>query len=177
MPDLIGKYYVDKAFPGSSKQIAVDMIQNIKQAFNDRLPALDWMDGETASAARVKLQAFTDQIGYTDKWQSYLPLADKLNPATYFYNIIEFNKLNFDIIIKRLYKPVDKTIWQMVRMIYRLYSSTERCSCCVTAHIVATITCIRLLTCSDSLYELHCIVFRLIAIASKTTTKHSLHQQ
>ena len=58
MGDLIGRYYVQAAFGGSSKQTAMQMIKLIKQAFADRLPQLDWMDDETVKAAKTKLGQF-----------------------------------------------------------------------------------------------------------------------
>ena len=41
--DAVGKAYVDKYFPASSKAAIQDMVDNIKAAFATRVEALDWM--------------------------------------------------------------------------------------------------------------------------------------
>ena len=59
------------------------------------------------------MDSFTDQIGFPDKWQSYDSVANALKADTYFTNLLALNAVNYDIVIARLDKPVDKTIWQM----------------------------------------------------------------
>ena len=40
--EAIGKLYVDENFPPEAKQKALDMVNNIKLAFEDRLKTLEW---------------------------------------------------------------------------------------------------------------------------------------
>lgn len=67
----IGKTYVDKHFPASSKAKMTDLVENLRQALEERITGLDWMGTETKVNARAKLAAFVPKIGYPDKWQSF----------------------------------------------------------------------------------------------------------
>lgn len=44
---LLGEYFVDIAFPGSSKQMASEMIQMIEEMMHDNLESISWMDNVT----------------------------------------------------------------------------------------------------------------------------------
>lgn len=67
----IGKTYVDKYFPASSKAQMSDLIENLRTALGERIENLDWMGGETKVNAQAKLASFRPKIGYPDKWQSF----------------------------------------------------------------------------------------------------------
>ena len=45
---------------------ALEMIHNIRQAFNDLLVENEWMDMETRAVAREKANAIKERIGYPD---------------------------------------------------------------------------------------------------------------
>ena len=113
MSDLIGRYYVEQAFPGTSKSIAIQMIQYIKSAFSNRLPELSWMDEITVQKARDKLSQVYDQIGYTDHWYTYDSVGNKLSDHTYYNNILVLNQYNYQLEINKLDHPVDKSDWEM----------------------------------------------------------------
>jgi endothelin-converting enzyme/putative endopeptidase len=61
---ILGKAFVDRNFPGDSKQISLEMIQRVENAFAARLPELSWMDDATRQRALEKLHAVRNQIGY-----------------------------------------------------------------------------------------------------------------
>lgn len=69
--DLLGQAYVQKAFSGDSKPIALDMISRIEAAFVAGLPNLDWMDAETRARAAEKAGSITNKIGYPDTFRTY----------------------------------------------------------------------------------------------------------
>ncbi|MBY6223666.1 M13 family metallopeptidase [Ferrimonas balearica] len=74
----IGKVYVAKYFPESSKQQMSELVENLRTALGQRIDQLDWMGEETKVNARAKLAAFNPKIGYPDVWQSFdgLELSD-----------------------------------------------------------------------------------------------------
>ncbi|KAK4057153.1 hypothetical protein OIO90_001648 [Microbotryomycetes sp. JL221] len=61
---LVGRYYVQQAFGGDSKEYAEAIIEATIQAFKDRLPDLHWLDEKTRKYAEVKASAITHKIGY-----------------------------------------------------------------------------------------------------------------
>ena len=71
MPEYVGQPYVERAFPGESKQAAIDLVDAIFASMDDRLGKLDWMTATTQAAARDKLKKLARMIGYPDKWMTY----------------------------------------------------------------------------------------------------------
>ncbi|OUL56575.1 M13 family metallopeptidase [Pseudoalteromonas ulvae] len=67
----IGKVYVSRYFPESSKQQMSELVENLRTALGERIDNLDWMGDETKVNARAKLAAFVPKIGYPDEWQSF----------------------------------------------------------------------------------------------------------
>ncbi len=67
----IGKIYVARYFPESSKQQMSELVENLRTALGARIDNLEWMGDETKVNARAKLAAFVPKIGYPDVWQSY----------------------------------------------------------------------------------------------------------
>jgi len=64
--ELLGHYYVSRAFPPHSKAMVNDMVERVAAAFAERLP--DWLDSETREEALAKLAALVPMIGYPDRW-------------------------------------------------------------------------------------------------------------
>ncbi len=71
MGEAIGKAYVEKHFPPSSKAAMVTLVGNLRAALASKLKTLAWMSPATRKAALAKLDAFTVKIGYPDKWKDY----------------------------------------------------------------------------------------------------------
>lgn len=67
----IGKIYVDRYFPESSKTQMAELVENLRTALSQRVETLDWMGEETKKEAQAKLAAFNPKIGYPDVWQSF----------------------------------------------------------------------------------------------------------
>lgn len=113
--EALGKLYVEKKFPAEAKAKAQDMIKNVMLAFENRINRLPWMAKSTRANAINKLRKLNVKIGYPDKWKDYSALAIK-SPAeggTFFDNMRNASKWNFDEEIEKLHKPVDKTEWHM----------------------------------------------------------------
>jgi putative endopeptidase len=109
--EAVGKLYVDKHFPASSKAEVSTMVKNIIAAFDKRINALDWMDPATRKEAKAKLDALKVGIGYPDKWRSYSGLVVKKDDA--FGNAQRAAKFDSDQKIAKLGKAVDRGEWVM----------------------------------------------------------------
>jgi len=121
--EAIGKLYVDDAFPPEAKKKALEMVENIKMAFADRINSLDWMSDSTKKSALHKLSTFTVKIGYPDKWKDYSKLNIEKAPekASYFANALEASRFQVREQIEKLGKPVDKTEWEMTPQTVNAY--------------------------------------------------------
>ncbi len=117
--EALGELYVAKYFPPSSKKRMVQLVNNLKLAFADRIEKLDWMSDTTKVKAIAKLKAITVKIGYPDKWKDY----SKLNivPDNYFKNITSASEFAFNFNRNKVGKPVDKSEWGMTPQMVNAY--------------------------------------------------------
>jgi len=67
----IGKVYVARYFPESSKAQMADLVENLRTALGQRIDGLTWMSDDTKVNAHAKLAAFNPKIGYPDVWQEF----------------------------------------------------------------------------------------------------------
>ncbi|MGO2131077.1 MAG: M13 family metallopeptidase, partial [Pseudoalteromonas prydzensis] len=107
----IGKVYVARYFPESSKQQMSELVENLRTALGERIDNLDWMGAETKVNARAKLAAFVPKIGYPDVWQSFDGLTISNNDLmANIKNTREF--FQADSVAKELEKT-DRNRWGM----------------------------------------------------------------
>ena len=107
----IGKVYVERYFPESSKAQMAELVENLRKALGERIDGLDWMGEETKVNAKAKLAAFNPKIGYPDVWQSLDGLTiDKSNLVGNVHNMRQFFRA--DDVAKELQKT-DRNRWGM----------------------------------------------------------------
>ncbi|XP_071945743.1 endothelin-converting enzyme homolog isoform X2 [Antedon mediterranea] len=114
-----GAMFVDAAFKGGdSKKTAKVMVEEIREAFKNNLPDLDWMDDETRKAASEKAEAVVDLIGFPEFIMDdnkldlyYINLT--INSTQYFQNHLRVLKENEEEMLRSLRQPVSKKEWLM----------------------------------------------------------------
>lgn len=113
--EAIGKVYVAETFPPEAKASAEEMVANLMKAFDQRIKDLPWMSDSTKVQALKKLNNMTVKIGYTNKWRDYseLEVASSGEFYSYFENMENAWKWQFDETIKDVGEPVDKERWGM----------------------------------------------------------------
>lgn len=134
--EAIGKLYVEKYFPESSKQRMLDLVHNLQTALAERIDEALWMEQATKDQAKDKLSNFIIKIGYPDKWRDYsgleidpsLSLYDNLTRVTAF--------LTKDYIDRKVNKPVDKSEWQMTPQTVNAYYNPTTNEICFPAAIL-----------------------------------------
>jgi putative endopeptidase len=119
MGEAIGKAYVEKHFPPSSKAAMVTLVGNLRAALASKLKTLAWMSPATRRAALAKLDAFTVKIGYPDKFKTYAGMDIK--PGQPLANTIEAGRWAWQDMLDELAKPVDKTKWLMTPQTVNAY--------------------------------------------------------
>lgn len=133
--EAVGKMYVAKYFPESSKNKMLTLVDNLKIALGEHIDALDWMSDETKGKAREKLDNFTVKIGYPDKWKDYSSLD--IDPANSYYdNLRAASKWYIADNMSKLGQPTDKTEWGMTPQTVNAYYNPTTNEICFPAAIL-----------------------------------------
>lgn len=132
----IGKLYVEKYFPESSKQQMLTLVHNLQKALAQRIDESTWMSAATKEQAKDKLSNFIIKIGYPDKWKDYskLDIDDNLSLYENMRRISEFSTQ--DYIDRKVNKPVDKTAWLMTPQTVNAYYNPTTNEICFPAAIL-----------------------------------------
>ena len=77
MGDAIGRIYVQKHFPHSSKRRVETLVEHIVDAYRRALDQSPWLSASAKVEGRRKLERLTARIGYPDAWRSYRSLQVK----------------------------------------------------------------------------------------------------
>ena len=122
MGEAVGKLYVQKYFPESSKQRMIALVRNLQTAFAQRIEENTWMTTDTKQKALEKLQAFDVKIGYPDKWQNMDSVFVIDDTKSLFDNVkgVQEAAMKYRI-AKRWGKPVDKKEWHMTPQTVNAY--------------------------------------------------------
>lgn len=119
MGELIGQVYVKEYLPKGTKEKLVEIGNAIKAVFVERIKALDWMSATTKAKALKKLNAVIMKVGYPDKWKDLS--AMQMDRTSYVKNVMSANKWEFNYMIHKYGKPVDRTEWDMEPQTYNAY--------------------------------------------------------
>ena len=134
--EAIGKLYVDKYFPASSKQRMLELVHNLQTALAQRIDEASWMSAATKAQAKDKLANFIIKIGYPDKWKDYsgLQVNDSLSLYENLQKIARW--ATDDEIAKHVNKKVDKTEWGMTPQTINAYYNPTTNEICFPAAIL-----------------------------------------
>ena len=120
----LGELYVAKNFSPDSKQRAEQLVNNLRAAYKSRIENLEWMSAETKQKALEKWATFVPKIGYPDKWRDWSGL--QLTPDNYFANVRAADKFNYDYMVNKIGKPVDRTEWGMTPQTVNAYYNSQK---------------------------------------------------
>jgi putative endopeptidase len=115
----LGELYVEEAFPPESKQRALELVNNVKDALKTRIEHLDWMSAETKQKALDKWATFLPKIGYPDKWRDWSGLA--IEPDDYYGNVAAATRFDYDYEMDKVGKPTDRLEWGMTPQTVNAY--------------------------------------------------------
>jgi putative endopeptidase len=109
--EALGKVFVEKFFPASSKAKVNKLVDDLFAAYKERIMTRTWMSDSTKVAAIYKLEKITRKLAYPDKWKDYTKL--NISRTEYVKNIMNAGKFYYDEMLSYYGKPVDKTKWGM----------------------------------------------------------------
>ncbi len=136
MGQALGKMYVERYFPASSKERMKKLVSNLQSSLAERIKAQDWMSDTTKQNALEKLGTFYVKIGYPDEWIDMAALD--INPAkSYYENVEQCRKFwtNWSVETKAG-KPVDRNEWQMYPQTVNAYYNPTTNEICFPAGIL-----------------------------------------
>ena len=134
--ELLGQLYVQKYFKPEAKKRMKDLVANMQKTFEGRIKNSPWMSGETKLRALQKLNTYVNKIGYPDKWKDYQGVV--INRNDFIGNIRSASRWQYNDMLSRLNKPVDKTEWGMTPPTVNAYYNPQRNEIVFPAGILRT---------------------------------------
>jgi predicted metalloendopeptidase len=121
--DALGQLYAAHFFPPEAKARVLQLVANVRAALRERLQTLEWMDEPTRASAVRKLDAFTVNMGYPERWKNYSSV--RIGRATYLENIFHAREFESRRNWAKIGQPVDRKEWSMtVPTVNAYYSSS-----------------------------------------------------
>ena len=114
MSDYLGQAYVEQYFTAEAKADVEKMVGEFLDIYASRIRDLDWMSDETKALAVKKLEGMDVKVGYPDQWDTYMDKADIKGVAeggSFFDNLVQITKVNYQQMLDYQGKPVDKSEW------------------------------------------------------------------
>ena len=119
MGELLGQIYVKKYYSPETKKRYEKIVDNMVDAFANRIKNLDWMSDQTKQKALYKLDHVTKKVGYPEKWKDFSNLD--IERDSYARNAVRANIFWFNREINKLGKPVDRLEWDMTPQTWNAY--------------------------------------------------------
>ncbi|MCR5513730.1 MAG: M13 family metallopeptidase [Prevotella sp.] len=136
MGEALGRIYVKKYFPASSKERMKTLVENLRVALGERIAAQDWMDDSTKVNALLKLNTFYVKIGYPDRWTDLTNLKIDAKKS-YYENMMECSRFwQAWQIDHTAGKPVDRDDWFMTPQTVNAYYNPTTNEICFPAGIL-----------------------------------------
>lgn len=117
--ELIGQVYVNEYLPKGTKKKLLEIGNSIKDVYAEHIKTLDWMSDITKKKALKKLSTVIMKVGYPDKWKDMSKVD--IDRSSFVKNVMRTNKWEFDDMISKYGKPVDRSEWHMYPQTYNAY--------------------------------------------------------
>ena len=119
--EALGKLYCAKYFDETCKGRALAIVEQVRQALEERLKEVDWMKSEdTRMNALKKMSKFGVKIGYPDKWKDYNSLDIK-NDDEFLTMVFKAREFDNKEEVKEINAPTDKQKWFMTPQTVNAY--------------------------------------------------------
>lgn len=129
--ELIGQIYVKEYLPEGTKEKLLEIGENIRTVYAEHIKQLDWMSATTKEKALSKLAKVNMKVGYPDKWKDMSSI--NIDRTSYAKNSMSVRVWQFNDMISKYGKPVDKSEWGMTPQTYNAYYDPTFNEICVPA--------------------------------------------
>lgn len=119
MGEALGQIFVKEYFNENAKKRYTDLVENIRDAYKDRIKKLTWMSDSTKEKAFTKLNKIRKKVGYPDKWKDFRAL--KIDRGPFVLNMQRASAWWHNYMMSKLGKPVDRDEWDMTPQTYNAY--------------------------------------------------------
>ena len=109
--EAVGQIYVQRHYPPESSRQMGELIGNFRAALQEKIETNSWMDAPTKKEALAKLATFDPRTGHPAKYIDYSSL--KVDRSDLLGNAIRAEQFDWDLLLTRMKKPVDRTLWNM----------------------------------------------------------------
>ena len=109
--EAVGQLYVAKYWPAETNRLAVELVEDVRAAYGEKIRNASWMDAATKKAALEKLASFDPRVGHPVKWIDYSNM--KVSRTDPLANEIAAEEFDWRLELSRFPKPVDRTLWAM----------------------------------------------------------------
>ncbi|WP_272902658.1 M13-type metalloendopeptidase [Nocardioides sp. WS12] len=134
MGEAVGKEYVDRHFPPTSKAMMDDLVVNLLAAYKTSIGKLDWMTEETKQKAYDKIATFRPKIGYPTKFRDYSALTVVGDDLV--ANAQSSAGFETDRQLAKIGAPVDRDEWFMLPQTVNAYYNPGTNEICFPAGIL-----------------------------------------
>ena len=118
--EAVGREYVSRYFPPTSKAKMDALVANLKTAMAARIQTLSWMSAQTKAQAQLKLAKMKVMVGYPIKWRDYSTL--KIDAKDLYGNVERAGAFEFAYQLGKVGKPVDQEEWGMTPQTVNAYN-------------------------------------------------------
>ncbi len=132
--EAVAEQYVARHFPPRAKEMMVDLVANLLEAYRRNIEALDWMTDETKQRAYRKLGTFRPKIGYPDVFRDYSRL--EVGPDDLLGNVRAVAAFETDHELEKIGSPVDRDEWFMLPQHVNAYYNPGMNEICFPAGIL-----------------------------------------
>jgi putative endopeptidase len=121
--EALGRRYVGVAFGPDAKARMLKMVDALEKSLDEDIHDLSWMSQDTRKAAKVKLEAIRNKIGYPEVWRDYSSVVIK--PGDLLGNVQRANEFEAKREIAKIDKPLDRKEWGMTPPTVNAYYSSS----------------------------------------------------
>ena len=108
----VGQIYVQRHYPPDSDRQMRELVGNILAALKEKIETNSWMDSATKQQALAKLATFDPRLGHPAKYIDYSSL--QVNRGDLLGNAIRSDEFDWNLLLSRFPKPVDRGLWDML---------------------------------------------------------------
>lgn len=109
--EALGRIYVRRHFPPAARARMIELVNDLREVFRQRLERVPWMTEETRRRARVKFDRFTAKIGHPERFRDYSRI--RISRRDYVGNIRRSTAFEIQRMIVRVGSAVNRSEWQM----------------------------------------------------------------